>query len=87
VLYLGLEEILRIYPSKTRGQVCIILSGYGRNGVFHTFGLGTVTENRIYTTGNLGQQILFQQRGGTAGRDGIPNEQRNYSTFRLDGTP
>jgi hypothetical protein len=76
--YSGVEETLRIYPSRNRGQVCIIRSGYGRNGVIYTFGLGRVTENKIYTTGDLGQQILFPQRGGTAGRDRVPNEQRNY---------
>jgi hypothetical protein len=76
--YEGLGESLQVYPSRTRGQVCIIRSGYGSNGTWNLFGLGTVIEHQIYTTGDLGQYILFEQRGGIASKHELQNSERDY---------
>jgi hypothetical protein len=52
----GIEERKRIYPSRTKGKVCIIDTFLARKGLGYEFSLGEVRSNRIYTSNNV---VLF----------------------------
>ena len=61
----GFEESLLIYPSKNRGQVCVVLSFFSssRNMVENVFNIGTVSGNKLLVMGDLGKRLVVKKKG------------------------
>ena len=57
----GLEEGLRIYPSTSKGKVCVIYSSYGPNGTQSSFNSGTVSENKLTSDGEAGKTLILKK--------------------------
>ena len=59
----GYEESLAIYPSQTKGQVCMILTFYDGSRTQNIFNLGKVSGNKLLTNGGLGKRVIVKDRG------------------------
>lgn len=60
----GLEESLSIYPSTSKGKVCVIHSSYGTDGVQNSFNLGTISENKLVSDGETGKTVILTKVAG-----------------------
>ena len=52
----AIEESKKIYPSKTKGKVCIIDTFLSRSGLGYEFSQGEIKNNRVYTNKDV---VLF----------------------------
>ena len=55
----GLEESLSVYPSTSKGKVCVIYSSYGIDGVQSSFNLGTISGNKLISDGETGKTVIL----------------------------
>jgi hypothetical protein len=59
----GYEESLAIYPSQTKGQVCMTLTFYDGSRTQNIFNVGNVSGNKLLTDGGLGKRVIVRNRG------------------------
>ena len=57
----GLEESLSIYPSTSKGKVCVIYSFYGTDGVQSSFNSGTISVNKLISDGETGKTVILRK--------------------------
>jgi hypothetical protein len=60
--WIGYEEGLQIYPSNTKGQVCVVLTYSERTGIKRHLNVGTVSGNKLITDGDLGKRVLIKRK-------------------------
>ncbi|TYQ30950.1 tetratricopeptide repeat protein [Pseudanabaena sp. UWO310] len=70
----GFEEGLSIYPSTTKGQVCVVETFLGGrdDGIQKRIGVATVLDGRLLVTGESGKKLIVRKKGVL--RSGIESE-------------
>jgi hypothetical protein len=60
----GYEESLMFYPSKHKGQICVVMQYFeGRQGVQRLLNVGKVSGNKLITDGQLGKIVFVRRKG------------------------
>ena len=60
----GWEESYSFYPSKTKGQICAVLTFYDGRGVKYKVDVGQVSGNKLLIDGDFGKATFIRRKGG-----------------------